>query len=60
VSDWDTSLVINAPGQSGQPGSPYYGNLLEAWDDGGYFPYAFTRAAVEAHATHKLRLVPSR
>jgi acyl-homoserine lactone acylase PvdQ len=28
-SDRDKSLVTIAPGVSGQPGSPYYGNLLE-------------------------------
>lgn len=58
VANWDASLVINAPGQSGQPGSPYYDNLLDEWDDGEYFPLVFTREAVEAAARHTLRLVP--
>lgn len=58
VANWDASRVINAPGQSGQPGSPFYGNLLEAWDEGEYFPFVFTRGAVEEHAVHTLRLVP--
>ena len=35
VADWDRSLVINTPGQSGQPGSRFYGNLLRDWADNG-------------------------
>ncbi|MEO6239372.1 MAG: penicillin acylase family protein [Vicinamibacterales bacterium] len=58
VSDWDRSQVINVPGQSGQPSSPYYGNLLTAWADNGYFSLAFTRKAVQAAAQHRLTLRP--
>ena len=45
VANWDRSLVINVPGQSGQPGSPYYDNLLKMWADNEYFPLAFSAAA---------------
>ena len=31
VSDWDRSLAVNVPGQSGQPESPFYGSLLSVW-----------------------------
>jgi penicillin amidase len=58
VADWDRSLVINTPGQSGQPGSPYYGNLLQDWADNKYFNLAFTRGAVDKAAAHKLTLRP--
>jgi penicillin amidase len=58
VSDWDRSLVINTPGQSGQPGSKFYGNLLQDWADNKYFNLAFTRGAVDKVAAHKLRLIP--
>jgi penicillin amidase len=57
-SDPDRSLVTIAPGNSGQPGSPFYGNLLEGWARGEFFPLAFTRAAVEAVALHRLVLTP--
>jgi penicillin amidase len=60
VSDWDRSLVTNAPGQSGQPGSPFYGNLLPLWASDQYFPLAFSTAAVEKDATHRLLLRPGR
>ena len=42
--------------QSGQPGSPYYGNLIASWSARESFQLAFTRAAVDAHATHRLSL----
>jgi penicillin amidase len=58
VSNWDRSLVINTPGQSGQPGSRFYGNLLQDWADNTYFEFAFTREAVEKIAAHRLRLTP--
>ena len=58
VVDWDRSQAINVPGQSGQPGSPYYGSLLKMWADNEYFPLAFSRKAVDAAATHRLTLRP--
>jgi len=58
VSDWDRSLAINVPGQSGQPGSPYYGNLLDDWAANKYFPLVFSRGAIDANAAHRLTLAP--
>jgi penicillin amidase len=55
-SDPDKSMVTIAPGISGQPGSPFYGNLLEGWARGEFFPLAFTRAAVENATAHRLIL----
>ena len=56
VSNWDRSLVINTPGQSGQPGSPFYDNLAKMWSDEQYFELAFSRAAVDKVAKHRLTL----
>jgi penicillin amidase len=58
VGEWDRSVTINVPGESGQPGSPYYGNLYPLWSAGQYHPMVFSRAAVEKAAAHRLRLVP--
>ena len=58
VADWDRSQAVNVPGQSGQPGSPYYDSLLKLWGDNGYFPLAFSRKAVSAAAAHTLTLSP--
>jgi penicillin G amidase len=59
TSNWDDSLATNTPGQSGQPASPYYGNLLPLWADDRYFPLAFSQTAVRAHAKHRLTLRPA-
>jgi len=56
VADWDRSLATNTPGQSGQPESPFYGNLLPLWADDVYFPLVFSRPRVEAEAAHRLVL----
>ena len=56
VADWDRSIVTNTPGQSGQPGSRFYGNLLPLWADDQYFPLAFSKQAVEKHAATRLTL----
>ena len=56
VADWDRSIVTNTPGQSGQPGSRFYGNLLPLWADDQYFPLAFAKQAVEKHAATRLTL----
>jgi penicillin amidase len=58
LSDWDRSVAINVPGQSGQPGSPHYQDLLPLWRDGRYFPLAYTKAAVDRVTTDSLLLVP--
>jgi penicillin G amidase len=56
VADWDRSIVTNVPGQSGQPGSPNYSNLLPLWAENRYFPLVFSDKAVAANAVHRLTL----
>ena len=56
VADWDRSIVTNVPGQSGQPESPFYGNLLPLWAADTYFPLVFSPARVKAETTHVLNL----
>lgn len=60
LSDWDNSVAINVPGQSGQPGSSHYGDLLQLWAEGRYFPLLFTREKVEKHTAERLLLDPKR
>jgi penicillin amidase len=55
----DSTYVTNVPGQSGQPGSPFYRNLVEPFGRAEYFPLALTRGAVDRVAAHRLVLVPS-
>ena len=58
LADLDRSVATNSPGQSAQPGSPYYDNLVENLGNGEYFPLLYTRGAVEERAAHRLRLQP--
>jgi penicillin amidase len=58
AADWDRSFAVNTPGQSGQPGSPHYSDLLPLWDAGQYFPLVYSRKAVEKETTDRLRLEP--
>jgi penicillin amidase len=58
LADWDRGLATSTPGQSGQPGSPHYSNLLPLWADGEYFPLVFSRARVEGVTRHRLLLRP--
>ena len=57
-ADFDNSTATSVPGQSGQPGSEYYGNLLPLWGEGKYFPLLYSRSAVERGTTHLLWLRP--
>ncbi len=58
VGDWDRSLVINAPGQSGDPASPHYADLVAGWAAGACMPLLYSRAAVDAGAVRRIRLLP--
>lgn len=59
LADWDRSVFTSTPGQSGQPESPYYSNLLDAWARHEYAPLAYSRPAVESATRHRLRLEPA-
>ena len=58
LADWDRSVFTSTPGQSGQPGSPHYGDLLPLWAAHEYAPLVYSREAVEAAAAHRLTLRP--
>ncbi len=58
VGDWDNSVCINAPGQSGDRGSPHYGDLASLWARGEYVPLLYSRARVEEATVARVRLIP--
>ena len=58
TSDWDQSVAVNSPGQSGQPSSPHYADLMPLWDTGRYFPLTYSRKAVEKNTIDRLLLQP--
>jgi penicillin amidase len=57
-ANFDNSVIMNTPGQSGQPGSPNYGNLARSSGDAVYLPAPWTRPAVEKVVKHRLLLSP--
>ena len=58
LSDWDRSVMTNVPGESGDPESSHYSDLIDDWASGRYHPMPFSRPAVEAAAAEHLWLVP--
>ncbi|PZQ62986.1 MAG: penicillin acylase family protein [Sphingomonas taxi] len=60
VGDWDRSLMLNLPGQSGDPRSPHYRDHYAPWIAGAMQPLLFSRAAVEANATARTILNEAR
>ena len=50
VGAWDNSMMVNTPGQSGDPADPHYRDLFPLWATGRYAPLLFSRKAVEAAA----------
>lgn len=58
AGNWDHSVGTNVPGQSGQPGSKHYGDLLPMWAEGKYFPLLYSKTKVEALAKDRLTLEP--
>jgi penicillin amidase len=58
VGNWDESKGINVPGESAQPGSHHYEDLVPIWAQGRYFPLLYSRPAVEKAATDHLLLEP--
>jgi penicillin amidase len=59
LSDWDKAVMINTPGQSGDPASPFYGNLFRDWANDRYFPALFTREMILSHLHGQTKLLPA-
>jgi penicillin amidase len=58
VGDWDRSVAMNAPGQSGDPSDPHYRDLVGPWSRDESVPLVYTRAVVERFATRRIVLEP--
>ncbi len=58
TEDWDNSIGLNTPGQSGDPDSPHYRDLFEMWSRGRYFTVAYSRSKVESVTESVTRLSP--
>lgn len=60
VGDWDRSRCINAPGQSGDPRAPHYGDLAELWSEGRFVPMLYSANAIDAATDQRIHLTPLR
>jgi len=58
LGDLGRSQSLNAPGQSGQPGSRHFADRIRAWLEGEYRPMLYRRQDVVAQAEGTLRLLP--
>ena len=58
TKDWDSAMFTNAPGQSGDPDSPFYKSLFELWANDKHFPVYFSKSMIEKAAAEKLLLQP--
>lgn len=59
VGQWDNSVAINTPGQSGDPASPHYRDLFPRWATGNYVPFVWSRERVLQEAERIIRATPA-
>jgi len=59
VGGWDNSLMINSPGQSGDPASPHYSDRFRPWARDEAVPLLYNRRKVEAAAERRIILEPA-
>ncbi len=59
VGNWDASRMSNSPGQSGDPRSSFYDNLLEGWANEQSFPLLYSRDQVLARESFRIALQPA-
>jgi penicillin amidase len=60
IGDWDSSVAMNAPGQSGRLDDPHRDDLFAAWAAGEAFPLLYTRESVMAAAEQVIVLTPDK
>ncbi|MET9712761.1 penicillin acylase family protein [Nocardiopsis alba] len=59
VGAWDSSFLVNAPGQSGDPNDPHYSDHVDAWRNGEYLPLLYSESAVAADTEREIVLTPT-
>ncbi len=59
VGNWDNSVCINTPGQSGDPRSPHYDDLAGTWSRGEYVPLLYSDARIRSETIHHITLLPA-
>jgi penicillin amidase len=58
VGNWDSAIVTNTPGQSGDPRSAFYANLFPRWAANLFAPLPYSPAAVKAQTAEVVVIAP--
>mgnify|MGYP000082293262 FL=1 len=58
TGDWDAAIGTNAPGQSGNPESPFYDNLYRGWAEDQYFPVYYSKEKIRSVTYKRTLLIP--
>ncbi|MCP3425221.1 penicillin acylase family protein [Rothia sp. AR01] len=58
IGEWDSSRVLNSPGQSGDPRSDHYTDLFDLWAQGDSFPLLYSRTSIEERVRARIVLRP--
>ena len=58
TENWDNSLAMNSPGQSGDIRSPFYRNLFNLWVTDRFFPVYYSKEKVLKVSKEHRVLVP--
>ncbi|HLG94782.1 MAG TPA: penicillin acylase family protein [Bryobacteraceae bacterium] len=59
TEDWDSSVGLNNPGQSGDVNDPHYRDLYQLWARGKYFPIFYSRPKIESVTEKRFELEPA-
>ena len=58
LANWDNALASSAPGQSGDPRSKHYADLIDAWSKDVAHPLLYSRGAIEKATVLRIFLNP--
>ena len=58
TENWDRTLAMNNPGQSGDPESPFYNNLFQEWSTDGFFPLFYSKEKIVSVTAQRIVLKP--
>jgi len=58
TEDWDNSVGLNNPGQSGDVSNAHYRDLYDLWARGKYFPVFYSRRKIESVTEKVFQLAP--
>ncbi|KAB2336847.1 penicillin acylase family protein [Cytobacillus depressus] len=60
VGNWDNSIAVNSPGQSGDPRSEHYADLFNKWANDEAIPLLYSRKKIEGATKERIILLPGK